>query len=100
MTQNPIQQWLIDSIDLGPNDDDISRIHDLILILIKYERWENIDLLLRLVNPRKVKIDILLSFLVATSWCKKHLKERDKFFKKASWRIDCMMEKGLLEGLE
>lgn len=86
--------------DPGDKDDDITKIYDIVLILAGLEKFETIDLLLRLINPRKIKIQDLISILVATSWFKEKLQNRNKFYKKSKLRLDVILSRNILEGLE
>jgi hypothetical protein len=96
-----LQNSLINSISIEekPDNDPIDLIHDLFLLLMKYERYQTIDHLFLIINPKKITLDDLLSILTMTFWCKDKLINRTLFFKKASTRLDVMMERGILDGL-
>lgn len=78
----------------------MEQMYDLILILMQKKRYRAIDLLLAIIPAEYLDIDVLLSLLTTTSWCKDKLKNRAEFFRRASLRYDCVSDKRMLEGLE
>lgn len=96
-----IENLLIDNAGNQPESSyKMEQMYDLILILMQKKRYKSIDLLLEIISAEDINIDVLLSLLTTTSWCKDKLKNRDKFFRRASCRFDCVSDKRMLEGLE
>ena len=78
----------------------MEQMYDMILILIQKKRYRSIDLLLEIIPAEYIHIDVLLSLLTTTSWCKDKLRNRRQFFNRAASRYDCVSDKRMLEGLE
>ena len=96
-----IEDILIDNACNSPESIyEMEQMYDIILILMQKKRYRAIDLLLDIIPAEYLDIDVLLSLLTTTSWCKDKLKNRAEFFRRASLRYDCVSDKRMLEGLE
>ena len=85
---------------------DIFPVYSLIESLIVDERFEEIDIILDFADPNS-HIDYIIALLTTSSWVKKHLQNREKFYKKVSKRLDVRLyniihfgKMQMLDGLE
>lgn len=91
--------------NLSYEEKDILPIYNLIDELALNEKFEEIDTILDFADPNS-HIDYVIALLTISNWAKQHLRNRDKFYKKVSKRLDVRLfniinhRMNLLEGLE
>jgi hypothetical protein len=91
--------------NLSYKEKDILPIYHLIDELALSEKFEEIDTILDFADPNS-NIDYAIALLTTSGWVRKHLKNREKFYRKVSKRLDVRLfniinyRMDLLEGLE
>jgi hypothetical protein len=91
--------------NLSYEEKDILPIYNLIEGLIVEERFEEIDTILDFADPNG-NIDYVIALLTTSTWARQYLKNREKFYRKVSKRLDVRLfniinyRMDLLEGLE
>lgn len=78
-------------------ENDLDNIYDFLKYLGDTKRYSTIDLLLENIDPKRIDLDILLAILTVTSWYKGSLKNRNKFFKRASRRLDIIFHNDIID---
>lgn len=73
--------------NLSYEEKDLLPIYSLVNELALNKKFEEIDIILDFANPNG-NIDYVIALLTTSNWVKKHLKNRDRFYKRISKRLD------------